>query len=105
MQRSSSPRSANNSPRPSPAPACASIFGTSLDSGTHLSPTRSTATAISRRIFAYEPGEASYVVIFRAFYEWNITAKLPKEIGLSNMSNGNRLLAATAVFRNEPFKK
>ena len=54
--------------------------------------------------FAYEPGQANEVVIVRAFYEWNLTAKLPKEIGLSNMSNGNRLLAATAAFRNEPFK-
>ena len=55
--------------------------------------------------FAYEPGEASDVVIVRAFYEWNVTAKLPKQIGLGNMTNGNRLLAATAAFRNEPFKK
>jgi Flp pilus assembly protein TadG len=55
--------------------------------------------------FAYEPGEASEVVIVRAFYEWDLSAKLPKEIGLSNMNNGNRLLVATAAFRNEPFKK
>jgi Flp pilus assembly protein TadG len=54
--------------------------------------------------FAYEPGEGSDVVIVRAFYEWDVTAKLPKQIGLSNMGNGNRLLAATVAFRNEPFK-
>ena len=55
--------------------------------------------------FAYEPGDPSEVVIVRAFYEWSVTAKLPKQIGLSNMPNGNRLLAATAAFRNEPYKK
>ena len=41
----------------------------------------------------------------RAFYEWTLAAKLPKEVGLSNMANGNRLLVATAAFRNEPFPK
>jgi Flp pilus assembly protein TadG len=54
--------------------------------------------------FAYEPGQGSEVVIVRAFYEWGLIAKFPKQIGLSNMANGNRLLAATAAFRNEPFK-
>jgi Flp pilus assembly protein TadG len=54
--------------------------------------------------FAYEPGEGTDVVVVRAFYEWSLTAKLPKQIGLSNMGNGNRLLAATVAFRNEPFK-
>jgi Flp pilus assembly protein TadG len=44
------------------------------------------------------------VVVVRTFYEWELAAKLPKEIGLSNMNNGDRLLVATAAFRNEPFK-
>ncbi len=54
--------------------------------------------------FSYEPGAGGDVVLVRTFYEWKLTAKLPKKIGLSNMGNGNRLIAATAAFRNEPFK-
>jgi hypothetical protein len=54
--------------------------------------------------FTYDPGVGGDVVVVRTFYEWDIAAKLPKPIGLSNMANGARLLAATAAFRNEPFK-
>jgi Flp pilus assembly protein TadG len=55
--------------------------------------------------FTYDPGAGGDVVVVRAFYEWNLTAKLPKDIALSNMNNGDRLLVATAAFRNEPFQK
>ncbi len=44
------------------------------------------------------------MVVVRGFYEFDLTAKLPKEIGLGNMGNGDRLLMATAAFRNEPFQ-
>jgi len=54
--------------------------------------------------FSYDPGVGGDVVVVRAFYEWDLTAKLPKQIGLSNMSNGDRLLIATTAFRNEPFQ-
>jgi Flp pilus assembly protein TadG len=55
--------------------------------------------------FSYEPGLGGDIVVVRAFYEWTLAAKLPKEVGLSNMANGNRLLVATVAFRNEPFPK
>jgi Flp pilus assembly protein TadG len=54
--------------------------------------------------FSYDPGQGGDVVVVRAFYEWDLAAKLPKEIGLSNMKNGDRLLIATVAFRNEPFQ-
>jgi len=54
--------------------------------------------------FSYDPGTGGDVVVVRAFYEWDLTAKLPKDIALSNMANGNRLLVATVAFRNEPFQ-
>jgi Flp pilus assembly protein TadG len=54
--------------------------------------------------FNYEPGVGGQVIVVRAFYEWDLLAALPQAIRLSNMSNGNRLLIATAAFRNEPFK-
>lgn len=54
--------------------------------------------------FSFDPGNSGDVVVVRAFYEWPVAAKLPKPIGLSNMKNGDRLLMATAAFRNEPYK-
>jgi len=61
---------------------------------------------------SYTPGVGGDIVIVRAFYEWDLLAKLPiMPVGnnhidtrLSNMPNGDRVLIATAVFRNEPFK-
>lgn len=55
--------------------------------------------------FSYDPGQGGEIVVVRAFYEWTLAAKLPEEVGLSNMANGDRLLVATAAFRNEPFPK
>jgi Flp pilus assembly protein TadG len=54
--------------------------------------------------YSYDPGAGGDLVIVRGFYDWGITAKFPKEIGLGNMSNGDRLLSATVAFRNEPFQ-
>jgi len=54
--------------------------------------------------YAFAPGNGGDVVIVRAFYIWDLTAKLPG-IGLGNMTNGNRLIVATTAFRNEPFDK
>lgn len=54
--------------------------------------------------FNYNPGVGGDVVVVRGFYDWGITARFPKEIGLGNMASGDRFLVATAVFRNEPFQ-
>ena len=53
--------------------------------------------------FSYDPGLGGEIVVVRAFYEWTLAAKLPEAVGLSNMPNGDRLIVATAAFRNEPF--
>ncbi len=51
---------------------------------------------------SFSPGVGSEVVIFRAFYAYSLP--IPDGItGLSNMTAGRRLLAASASFRNEPF--
>jgi Flp pilus assembly protein TadG len=55
--------------------------------------------------FSYDPGTGGDVVVVRAFYEWPLTVLFPKDIDPGNMQNGDRLLAATTVFRNEPFKQ
>ncbi len=53
--------------------------------------------------FTYDPGGPGEIVVVRAFFEWDLIAKMPKDIALSNMDNGNRLLMSTAAFRNEPY--
>lgn len=50
--------------------------------------------------FAFDLGEPGSVITVRTFAEWDLFASLPN-IGLSNMSNGNRLIEGYAVFRNE----
>jgi len=47
---------------------------------------------------AYQPGCPGDIVVVRLFYQWPIYVSL-----LQNMSGSNRLLIATAAFRNEPF--
>jgi Flp pilus assembly protein TadG len=66
--------------------------------------------------FNYQPGVGGDVVIVRGIYEWDFPAKLPIDdlgemlglpegsFSLGEMQNGNLLLKATQVFRNEPFK-
>lgn len=50
----------------------------------------------------FSPGNTSEVVVVRAFYVWDMVT--PDHVtGLSNMSNGRRLIAAASAFRNEPF--
>ena len=47
---------------------------------------------------SYQPGAAGDIVVVRLFYQWPIYVAL-----LQNMSGNQRLLIATAAFRNEPF--
>src|SRR5262245_38950266 len=49
--------------------------------------------------FTFDAGSAGDIVVVRVMYEWPIYVAL-----LSDMSNGKRLLMATAAFRNEPYK-
>jgi len=50
--------------------------------------------------FDYDDGEAGDIVIVRAYYEWPLNIDL---LGLGNLGNGGRLIAAATAFRNEPF--
>jgi hypothetical protein len=52
--------------------------------------------------FVYQPGGPGDIVVVRLFYQWPITISL-LGLNLSNMSGGNRLLVATAAFKNEPY--
>lgn len=52
--------------------------------------------------FVYQPGVGGDVVVVRAFLEWPIHTNL-LGLGLANLADGNRLIAAATAFRNEPF--
>jgi len=50
----------------------------------------------------FDPGDAGDIVMVRVYYSWPLF--LPNFAGtLSNMSDNQRLIIASTVFRNEPF--
>jgi Flp pilus assembly protein TadG len=51
----------------------------------------------------YNPGNPGDIVILRVMYQWPVFLG-PLGLSLSNESNGNLLLMATAAFRNEPYQ-
>lgn len=53
--------------------------------------------------FKFTPGTAGSINVVRIMYIWN-TQKGPLGFDLSTMSNGNRLLLATSVFKVEPYQ-
>ena len=53
--------------------------------------------------WSYSPGAGGDIVIVRAMYNWPVIGA-PLLPGLANQPNDNRLLVATAVFKNEPFQ-
>lgn len=50
----------------------------------------------------YSPGSPGCIVAVQLYYQWPIYVSLLSD-NLSNLTGGNRLLVATAVFRNEPY--
>jgi Flp pilus assembly protein TadG len=53
--------------------------------------------------FTYQPGGPGDIVTVRLFYQWPVYVSL-LGFNLQNINGGKRLLAATAAFRNEPYK-
>jgi len=51
----------------------------------------------------YNPGSPGQIVVVRAMYQWPVFFG-PLGFNLSNLSNGDRLIMASAVFKNEPYK-
>lgn len=52
---------------------------------------------------AYQPGSPGDIVVVRLLYEWPVYVSL-LGLNLSDLSNGKRLIMATAAFRNEPYQ-
>ncbi len=52
--------------------------------------------------FQWQPGGPRAIVLVTTFYEWPLINPMTSA-SLSNMGSGNRLLRASAAFRNEPW--
>ncbi|MET0182274.1 MAG: TadE/TadG family type IV pilus assembly protein [Caulobacterales bacterium] len=59
------------------------------------------ATGQLRTNFAFQPGQASNIVVVRAFYNWDVVTPLFQ--GMFANIGTQRVLASTVLFRNEPF--
>ncbi len=55
------------------------------------------------KVTSWNLGQGGDVVLVRAYYPWDLIGRIPG-VGLSNQSDGSRLLSAMATFRNEPFE-
>jgi Flp pilus assembly protein TadG len=53
-------------------------------------------------VLGYNPGTSCDIVIVRLFYQWPLFVT-GLGYNIANLSNGHRLLTATAAFRNEPY--
>ncbi|MGY3393959.1 hypothetical protein ACVWW6_006550 [Bradyrhizobium sp. USDA 3311] len=49
----------------------------------------------------FNPGNSGDIVVLRVMYVWPVMLG-PLGFNLSNLSNGNRLIMASAAFQNEP---
>jgi Flp pilus assembly protein TadG len=52
--------------------------------------------------FQFNPGNPSDIVMVRAYYRWKVITPFFEAI-FANLPNGQRMLASTMLFRNEPF--
>ena len=51
--------------------------------------------------WSFQPGNPGDIVVMRVMYQWPVFGG-PLGFNLSNLSNGNRLIMASAAFQNEP---
>jgi len=52
--------------------------------------------------WSYNTGNPGDIVVVQVMYQWPVVLG-PLSFNLANLSNGNRLLVSTAVFKNEPY--
>jgi Flp pilus assembly protein TadG len=52
--------------------------------------------------WSYSAGNAGDIVVIQVMYQWPVVLG-PLSFNLGNLSNGDRLLISTAVFKNEPY--
>ena len=52
--------------------------------------------------WSYNAGNPNDIVVIQVMYQWPMILG-PLGFDMANLSNGNRLLISTAVFKNEPY--
>jgi Flp pilus assembly protein TadG len=52
--------------------------------------------------WSYSTGNPGDIVVVQVMYQWPVVLG-PLSMNLSNLSNGNRLMVSTAVFKSEPY--
>jgi len=76
--------------------------GTSFSSANTSAPTLTyNAQGQVTNTWSYTAGSPGDIMVLRIMYQWPVFLK-PFGYNLSNLSNGDRLMMATAVFKNEP---
>lgn len=58
---------------------------------------------MSTSSFTYSPGGPGDIVVVRLYYQWPVYVSL-LGLNIGDMSGNNRLIVATAAFRNEPYQ-
>jgi Flp pilus assembly protein TadG len=69
--------------------------------GASVSPPVNSQNALDTSNFQYNPGTQCQIVVVRVVYEWPTLAKFG--FNTASLADGNHLLMATTVFRNEPY--
>lgn len=75
-----------------------------FSSASTTSPTLSfnPTTGAVTNAWSYNTGNPGDIVVVQVMYQWPVVLG-PLSMNLSNLSNGNRLLVSTAVFKSEPY--
>jgi Flp pilus assembly protein TadG len=74
----------------------------SFSSASTTTPTLTFSNGNVSNTWSWSPGNPGDIVVVQVMYQWPIVLG-PLGFNLSNLSNGNRLLVSTAVFKNEPY--
>ena len=59
-------------------------------------------TGVVTNTWSYNTGNPGDIIVVQLIYQWPIVLG-PLGMNLSNLSNGNRQLVSTAVFKSEPY--
>lgn len=71
-------------------------------SASTTSPTLTFNSGNVSNTWSYNTGNPGDIIVVQVMYQWPVVLG-PLSMNLSNLSNGNRLLVSTAVFKSEPY--
>jgi Flp pilus assembly protein TadG len=75
---------------------------TDFASASTTSPTLTFNNGNVSNTWSYNTGNPGDIIVVQVMYQWPVVLG-PLSMNLSNLSNGNRLLVSTAVFKSEPY--